>query len=107
MRQYPIEDCEIMACVYHTGSTGRGRRRAEQGAVGVLADANVQAEDARAVQVRGTIEIAVVLGHDGGEREPKLRLKVPLRVVDEERITPGDLRGAACLIGTLHIHASE
>ncbi len=54
-----------MTGVNDTGFTGRGRLWAEQGAVGILADADIEAEDARAIQMGGAVEVAVILGHDG------------------------------------------
>ena len=35
--------------------------------------ADIQAEDSRAIQVRGTVKFAVILGHDRGEGEPTVR----------------------------------
>src|SRR5215475_394583 len=81
-----------MAGVNDTGCAGRGRLGAKQGAVGVLADADVQAEDAIAIQLGGAVKITIVLGDDRGERELASRWKLVARVVDKEGIAPGDFR---------------
>src|SRR5262249_3363745 len=77
----------------------RGRLRAKPGAIGLFADADVQAEHSRAMKVRRAVKIAIVLGHDGGKGESALRLEVAIGVVDEECVAPGDLRAAACVRG--------
>src|SRR4051794_22971846 len=68
MRHDPVQNREIVGVVL---------LMAEQGGEGLLAHADVQAEDAFAVQVGGTVELAVVLGHDRGEGEPAVRWEFP------------------------------
>src|SRR5262249_54455243 len=42
-------------------------------------------------EVRGAVELAVVLGHDGNEGELAVGRKVTAGVVEEEDVAPGDL----------------
>ena len=60
----------------------------EERLVGLLADADVQAEDVGAVQVRGDVKVLIVFGHDRGERELAIGVKLATRVVDEEAVAP-------------------
>src|SRR5437762_9605030 len=61
--------------------------------VGLLAHSDVQPEDARPVEVRSVVELAVSLAHDGRKRKTARALQVPLRVVDEKRVAPRNLGG--------------
>ena len=89
VRHHLIQGSEVVAAgVLTTFSravfTGRARGRAEERAKRLLADADVQAKDRRAVEVGElVIDIACDKRH---KRKPMIRRNVPIRVVEEEAV---------------------
>ena len=78
MRQQLIQGGEVMADPHSTACRGRRRLGAKQGAVRLLANADVQTEDSRAIELRGAVKVTIVFGDDRGEREPVFWLQVPM-----------------------------
>jgi hypothetical protein len=107
MRQQAVERSEVVARRDDGAERGSRRLRAEQRAVSFLADADVQPENARTIQLRGTVEIAVILGDDGGERKPLRWREIAAGVVAEKRIPPRDLRRPRLARGDVDIDAGE
>ena len=80
-----------MTGVSDTGCAGRGRVWAKECAVGILTDADIEAEDARTIQMGGAVEVAVILGHDGSERKALIWSERAVGVIEEEGIAPRHL----------------
>ena len=89
---------EVMTGPHCTDGRRRRQLGAKQGAIGLLANADVQPEDARPIELGGAVEIAIVFGDDRGEREPARRRQLTSRVVAKEGIAPGDF-GSPTLAG--------
>src|SRR5260370_38611981 len=64
MRPQLIQGGEVMAGLHNTACGGWRRLGAKQGAVGLLADTDVQPEDSWAIQLGGAVKITIIFSHD-------------------------------------------